>query len=158
MAPETAPPLRTLIVDDEPLARARTRRLLGEIGGATIVGEAGSVEEAARVAAETAPDLVLLDIQMPGEEGFALLPRLAPGTAVVFVTAQVGYIVAISLCDAYLERLGPTPGGTEPPSPTVGTSSPSPTVGPSQQSTPSSSPTPTATSGTSARAGGRLTS
>ncbi len=93
MTPETAPPLRTLIVDDEPLARARTRRLLDEIGGAIVVGEAGSVDEAARVAAETAPDLVLLDIQMPGEEGFALLPRLAPGTAVVFVTAFDHYAV-----------------------------------------------------------------
>jgi two-component system LytT family response regulator len=92
-ADPAAPPLRILIVDDEPLARARTRRLLDEIGGATIVGEAGSVDEAARVAAATAPDLVLLDIQMPGEEGFALLPRLAPGTAVVFVTAFDHYAV-----------------------------------------------------------------
>ena len=92
-ADPAAPPLRILIVDDEPLARARTRRLLDEIGGATIVGEAGSVEEAARIAAETAPDLVLLDIQMPGEEGFALLPRLADRPAIVFVTAFDHYAV-----------------------------------------------------------------
>jgi len=92
-ADPTAAPLRVLIVDDEPLARARTRRLLGEIGGATIVGEAGSVDEAAHVAEATAPDLVLLDIQMPGEEGFALLPRLQPRTAVVFVTAFDHYAV-----------------------------------------------------------------
>lgn len=86
-------PLRTLIVDDEPLSRARTRRLLEEVGGATVVGEAGSVAEAATIAHTTAPDLVLLDIQMPGEEGFALVPRLAPGTAVVFVTAFDHYAV-----------------------------------------------------------------
>jgi two-component system LytT family response regulator len=92
-ADPAAPPLRILIVDDEPLARARTIRLLDEIGGAIVVGEAGSVDEAARVAAATAPDLVLLDIQMPGEEGFALLPRLAAGTAVVFVTAFDHYAV-----------------------------------------------------------------
>ncbi len=92
-ADPATPPLRVLIVDDEPLARARTRRLLDEIGGVTIVGEAGSVDEATRVAAEVAPQLVLLDIQMPGEDGFSLLPRLAPGTAVVFVTAFDHYAV-----------------------------------------------------------------
>ncbi len=93
MTTPAPPPLRVLIVDDEPLARARARRLLDEIGGAAIVGEAGSVDEAARVAAATSPELVLLDIQMPGEDGFALLPRLAPGTAVVFVTAFDHYAV-----------------------------------------------------------------
>jgi two-component system LytT family response regulator len=87
------PPLRVLVVDDEPLARARTRRLLEEIGGATVVAEAGSVNEAVRAAHASAPDLVLLDIQMPGEDGFALLPRLAPRPAIVFVTAFDHYAV-----------------------------------------------------------------
>ena len=88
-----APPLRVLIVDDEALSRARTRRLVEEIGGAVIVGEAASVDEADRVAKETAPEVVLLDIQMPGEDGFALLPRLPSRPAIVFVTAFDHYAV-----------------------------------------------------------------
>jgi two-component system, LytTR family, response regulator len=95
--PPAAPPLRVLVVDDEALARARTRRLLDEVGGAIVVGEAGSVDEAERVARATAPEVVLLDIQMPGEDGFALLPRLAAGQAtrpaIVFVTAFDHYAV-----------------------------------------------------------------
>ena len=95
--PPAAPPLRVLVVDDEPRARARTRRLLDEVGGAIVVGEAGSVDEAERLARETAPEVVLLDIQMPGEDGFALLPRLAAGQAtrpaIVFVTAFDHYAV-----------------------------------------------------------------
>src|SRR5260221_3293857 len=79
--------LRVLIVDDESLARARVRRMLGEIGGATVAGEAASAAEARRLIAATRPDLVLLDIQMPGEDGFALLEGLDPRPAVVFVTA-----------------------------------------------------------------------
>ncbi len=88
-----AAPLRVLIVDDEPLARARARRLVEEAGGAVVVGEAGSAGEArARIAAER-PDVLLLDIQMPGEDGFALLASLEPRPAVVFVTAFDHYAV-----------------------------------------------------------------
>ena len=90
---ELPPPLRVLIVDDEALSRARTRRLVEELGGAVVVGEAGSVDEAERVALKAAPDVVLLDIQMPGEDGFALLPRLATRPAIVFVTAFDHYAV-----------------------------------------------------------------
>jgi len=79
--------LRVLIVDDEPLARARLRRLLEEVGGTEVVGEAGSVAEARALVAEKSPELLLLDIQMPGEDGFALLEGLEPRPAVVFVTA-----------------------------------------------------------------------
>jgi two-component system LytT family response regulator len=86
-------PLRVLIVDDEPLARARARRMLGEVGGATVVGEAASAAEARERAAALAPDLMLLDVQMPGEDGFDLLKSLDPRPAVVFVTAFDQYAV-----------------------------------------------------------------
>jgi two-component system LytT family response regulator len=85
--------LRVLIVDDEPLARARARRLLADVGGATLVGEAGSAAEARRMIAERKPDLLLLDIQMPGDDGFALLQSLDPRPAVIFITAFDHYAV-----------------------------------------------------------------
>jgi two-component system LytT family response regulator len=85
--------LKVLIVDDEPLARSRARRLLGEIGGTTVVGEAGSAAEARALLATVRPDLLLLDIRMPGEDGFALLEGLEPRPAVIFVTAYDHYAV-----------------------------------------------------------------
>ena len=88
-----APPLRVLIVDDEALARSRARRMLEEIGGAEVVGEAASVAEARERIAESRPDLLLLDIKMPHEDGFALLENLEPRPAVIFVTAYDHYAV-----------------------------------------------------------------
>jgi two-component system LytT family response regulator len=86
--------LRVLIVDDEPLARARVRRLLADVGGATVVGEAGSVPEAKTAVAALAPELLLLDIQMHDQDGFALLEALPePKPLVVFVTAFDHYAV-----------------------------------------------------------------
>ena len=85
--------LRVMLVDDEPLARARLRRLLGGIERVDVVGEAGSVPEAAPLVDSLRPDLVLLDVQMPGEDGFALLSRIAHRPAVVFVTAFDHYAV-----------------------------------------------------------------
>lgn len=87
------PALRVLIVDDESPARQRVRRLIGEVGGAEIVGEARSAAEARTLVASVRPDLLLLDIQMPGEDGFALLRSLDPRPAVVFVTAFDHYAV-----------------------------------------------------------------
>jgi len=86
-------PLRVLLVDDEPLARARLRRMLGGLERVEVVGEAGSVPEAAPLVDSLAPDLVLLDVQMPGEDGFALLSRVQHRPAVVFVTAFDHYAV-----------------------------------------------------------------
>ena len=86
-------PLRALIVDDEPPARARLRRLLAEIEGVTVAGEAGSAEAARRALETTPADVLLLDVQMPGEDGFQLLDGLRPRPAVVFVTAFDHYAV-----------------------------------------------------------------
>lgn len=85
--------LRVFLVDDEPLARARARRLVAEAGGAEVVGEAGSAAEARAALPAARPDVLLLDIQMPGEDGFALLESLAERPAVVFVTAFDHYAV-----------------------------------------------------------------
>ena len=81
--------VKVMLVDDEPLARGKLRRLLADQQDIEIVGEAGSAEEAQAQLAELAPDLLFLDIQMPGQDGFALLESLPPEQlpAVVFVTA-----------------------------------------------------------------------
>lgn len=83
----SAPPLRLFMVDDEPLARARARRVLAELGGAVVVGEAGTADEAVPQIERLRPDVLLLDVQMPGADGFELLQRLAERPAVIFVTA-----------------------------------------------------------------------
>ncbi len=90
MSPE---PLQVLIVDDEPLARARTRRMLASIDDVIVTGEAASAGEARAAIARQRPDLLLLDIQMPGEDGFELLRSLSPPPMVVFVTAFDHYAV-----------------------------------------------------------------
>lgn len=88
---------RILIVDDEPLARERLRALLAELEAGEIVGEAASGLEALALAARAAPDLVLLDIRMPGMDGLEAaqhLARLAPAPAVVFTTAYDEHALA----------------------------------------------------------------
>ncbi len=82
-------PLRVLLVDDEPLARAKLRRLLTDEPDLEIAGEAASAAEAREIILAERPDLIFLDIQMPGEDGFALLESLPADAlpAVVFVTA-----------------------------------------------------------------------
>lgn len=93
--PLPAPRLRTLLVDDEPPARDLLRRLLApHAHQIEIVGEARSVADAAAKCAALRPDLLFLDVQMPREDGFALLPRLAaPPPAVIFVTAYDEFAV-----------------------------------------------------------------
>jgi DNA-binding LytR/AlgR family response regulator len=80
--------LRTLIVDDEPLARQVLREELAEIGSITVAGEAENGEEALARIEELRPDLVLLDIQMPVMDGFEVVRRVrGPLPAIIFVTA-----------------------------------------------------------------------
>lgn len=81
--------LRTLIVDDEPLARDKIRMLLAKDREIEIVGECANGHEAIEAIEKESPDLLFLDIQMPGVDGFGVLesvgPERVPG--VVFVTA-----------------------------------------------------------------------
>ena len=79
--------LRTYLVDDEPLALERLRRLLDSTGRVDTVGATTDPEEAAAAMAAAPPDLCFLDIQMPRLNGFQLLSRLARPPQVVFTTA-----------------------------------------------------------------------
>ncbi|MBY0374467.1 MAG: response regulator [Bryobacteraceae bacterium] len=79
--------MKALIVDDERLARRELQRLLEAHAQVEIVGEAANAEEARRLIAEQKPELLFLDIQMPGESGFDLLASLERAPEVIFTTA-----------------------------------------------------------------------
>lgn len=96
MTPSGESPLRTLIVDDEPLARLRLRGLLEGLSGlpVQVLGEAGSAAQALAWLKDHVCDLVFLDIQMPGPDGLQLarsLEALQHRPIVVFVTAHAGH-------------------------------------------------------------------
>ncbi|MBS0396195.1 MAG: response regulator transcription factor [Proteobacteria bacterium] len=92
--------MRALIVDDEALARRELRRLLREHPWLQVVGEAANVAEAAAAAEATAPDLLFLDIHMPGGSGFELLTRLERVPHVIFTTAYDQHAVRAFEVDA----------------------------------------------------------
>lgn len=82
--------MRILIADDEELARARLRSIVAEIGDYHVVAEAGNGNEALAQCAQHKPDIVLLDVRMPGMDGLEAAMHLAgvdPPPAVIFTTA-----------------------------------------------------------------------
>ena len=85
--------IRTLIVDDEPLARDRVKRFLRDETDITIVGECGNGAEAIKTIKQEKPDLVFLDIQMPEKNGFEVIKSLDAKSVptVIFVTAYDQY-------------------------------------------------------------------
>ncbi|HWA87595.1 MAG TPA: LytTR family DNA-binding domain-containing protein [Opitutus sp.] len=87
--------LRILIADDEPLARERVRALLAKEPAAEIIGEAGSGPEAGEAIRRDRPDVVFLDIQMPGSDGLQVVGELPPDDrpAIIFVTAHDRFAV-----------------------------------------------------------------
>lgn len=88
--------MKLLIVDDEPPARERLRSLLEEIGDCEIVGEAANGEEALAACGEDRPDVVLLDVRMPGISGIEVarhIDSLEDPPAVIFTTAYDQYAV-----------------------------------------------------------------
>jgi two-component system LytT family response regulator len=84
---------RTLIIDDERLAREEVRRALEHYPEFTIIGEANNVEVAKKLVEKEQPDLIFLDIHMPGKSGFDLLEELGTVPEVVFTTAYDQYAV-----------------------------------------------------------------
>ena len=93
-APSPAPStISVLIADDEPLARKGVRVWLRSETDVTVVGEAGGGHEAARAIETLRPDLVFLDVRMPGLDGFQVLAKAAPVhlPLVIFVTAHDSY-------------------------------------------------------------------
>ena len=97
-------PISAVIVDDEPLARRELQYLLGRVGDVEVVAEASNGIEAVETIRRAAPDVVFLDVQMPGLDGFAVLKKLLDAQAmrsgeddtmpeVVFATAFDQYAV-----------------------------------------------------------------
>jgi two-component system LytT family response regulator len=82
-----------LIIDDERLARSALRRLLGAHPEVKIIGEAANPDEAIRAIDKTSPDVLFLDVEMPGGSGFDLLEKLEDVPAVIFTTAYDEYAV-----------------------------------------------------------------
>lgn len=88
--------LSVLIVDDEPLARSRLQQLVSEVPGFRVAGTASEGAEALRLCQSLQPQVVLLDIRMPGVDGLQVASQLAgweAGPAVIFTTAFDEYAV-----------------------------------------------------------------
>ncbi|MFG2568582.1 response regulator [Streptomyces sp. NPDC048567] len=86
------PPVRVVLADDQPLVRAALRMVMADTPDIEVVGEAGTGEEAVRLAARLAPDVVVMDIRMPGMDGIEATER---------ITAQGGeaHVVVLTTFD-----------------------------------------------------------
>src|SRR5215510_1913726 len=93
--------IRTLIVDDEALARQRIRDMLDGATDIEVISECSNARDAVRIILEQSPDLVFLDVEMPGMDGFGVLEELGdkPMPAVIFVTVYDQY--AVKAFDVY---------------------------------------------------------
>jgi two-component system LytT family response regulator len=103
--------MKALIIDDEPPARRELRRLLNEFAWVEIAGEAGNVAQAEEMIGSLAPELLFLDIQMPGGSGFDLLSRLEDLPQVIFTTAYDEHAVRafeVGALDYLLKPIDPS--------------------------------------------------
>jgi len=98
--------MRVLVVDDEPIARARIARMLGRIDGAEAVGEAGDGVEALAQVAALRPDVLVLDIDMPKLDGLAVAEDPS-APAVIFTTAHAQHALDAFELDAFDYLLKP---------------------------------------------------
>lgn len=102
--------MKVLIVDDEPLARARLRRQLNSVPNMQVVGEADSGEQALQACGELHPQVVLMDIRMPGVDGLSAalqMAQQADAPAVIFCTAYDQYAIAAFETNAVAYLLKP---------------------------------------------------
>jgi two-component system LytT family response regulator len=102
--------MKALIIDDERLARLELRRLLAAHPEVEIAGESRSATEALQMIADFAPDLIFLDIQMPGMTGFELLESLEDVPQVIFTTAYDQYAIRafeVNALDYLLKPIAP---------------------------------------------------
>lgn len=90
-----APSIRALVVDDEPLARDRVCELLDELESVTVAGQAEDGAEAVKLIRKEAPDLVFLDVQMPGMTGIDVIEEIGTDDmpVTIFVTAYDQYAI-----------------------------------------------------------------
>ena len=93
LAPTALPPLRAVLVDDESAASDWLAELLSRHQHVSVVGRATSADRAERLIARLKPDVVFVDVEMPGRDGLALLDRLEGQTVGVVVTAFEDYAV-----------------------------------------------------------------
>jgi DNA-binding NarL/FixJ family response regulator len=92
-----ADPLEIVVADDHAPMRGAIRLVLGQVPGWQVVAECGDAESAADAVRRRQPDVLLLDIRMPGRSGLDVLPeirRSAPGTRVVMLTMEAEPFVA----------------------------------------------------------------
>jgi two-component system, LytTR family, response regulator len=99
-----------IVVDDERLARKELRTMLAEHEIIDVVGEAESVKQAAELVHAENPDVLFLDIQLPGETGFDLLENISPACKIIFVTAFDAYAIRafdVNALDYLLKPINP---------------------------------------------------
>jgi two-component system LytT family response regulator len=104
------PPLRVVIVDDEPLARAMVRELVAGHPGVEVVAECANGFDAVKAVTELKPDLMFLDVQMPKLSGFEVLELVGQEVPVIFTTAFDQYALRafeVHAVDYLLKPFGP---------------------------------------------------
>ena len=85
--------MKALLIDDERLARQELKNLLASHSEIQIVGEANNAETAIESIKQLKPDVIFLDIQMPGKNGFELLEEISGVPEIIFVTAYDEYAI-----------------------------------------------------------------
>ena len=101
---------KAILIDDERLARRELRSMLADHPEIKVIGEADSVRRAAELIRDAKPDVIFLDIQMPGESGFDLLDRVEAVFKVIFVTAFDDYAIRafeVNALDYLLKPINP---------------------------------------------------
>ncbi|MCU0618391.1 MAG: LytTR family DNA-binding domain-containing protein [Gemmatimonadaceae bacterium] len=110
-ATDVRTPLTALIADDEPLGRQALRRFLAADGAVTVVAEAVDVPSLVAALRTTTPDVLFLDVTMPGGSGLDAVPHLGSATTLVFTTAHAEHAVRafdLDAADYLLKPFGAT--------------------------------------------------